>query len=107
MQKTKYIRDRRYRKWLSTLPCIITGRPDTQVCHIRSGNKAGAGFKSCDSCCVPMAVFAHHAQHGQNEREFWKQYGGIEKATKLAKGLYENRYDDDKAIELITRWRRG
>ena len=99
------MKDRKHLKFIASLSCVICGRQDTQAAHIRSGNGAGMGLKSPDSCTVPLCVKHHEAQHKTSERLFWGNYGGIEKATKLANDLYEHTGDEQKARELKARWK--
>lgn len=100
------VRSEKHRRFIASLPCLITGAPDVQACHIRHGNGAGVGLKSGDDCCIPLSCSQHALQHRTSEVEYWGQYGGIERATKLAKALYKHTGDRDKAIELIMEFRR-
>lgn len=106
LPKHIYIDEPKYRKWLSTLECVITGHPDVQCAHIRKRGNAGMGKKSSDSRCLPMYWILHTEQHNiGNEVTFWEAYGGIEKAIELAENLYKVRYDLEQSMELIRKWR--
>ena len=104
--KHNYIRDRKYRKWLSTLSCVVTDHPDTQAAHIKYKGMAGMSKKSSDNRCLPLYHMEHTVQHSMTEKAYWSQYGGIEAAIELAEDLYRVRYNDDKAHEIIREWRK-
>jgi hypothetical protein len=105
--KRKRIDDAKYRKWISSLLCVVTLRPDVQCAHLRSGNGSGMGHKSGDNFCLPLSCELHAKQHEKgSEQEFWKEYGGYEEAVKLANDLYNMRYDTERSMMRIVIWRR-
>lgn len=108
MLKTERVKSNRHLKFLSTLPCVITGATDrVQACHIRSGN-AGMGIKSPDNFAVPMNHLVHIKQHAMgSEHKFWEPYGGIEKAKELANALWVRTGQYDECLKLIARFRKG
>lgn len=99
--KTNYIRSEKHLRFIASLMCLICHRVDVQAAHIRSGNGAGMGIKPSDDCTVPLCVTCHKNQHDNGEELWWSQFGGIKKATKLAKSLYAITGDRDKAETLI------
>ena len=101
MLKVPKIRSEKHRRWIASLGCVICDKRDVQAAHIRIGNNAGMGLKSCDSCTLPLCVWCHMDQHTIGERLFWEPYGGIETATKLAKKLFGITENDVEAMELI------
>ena len=104
--KQEIIRDDKYRRWIASLPCLVTGRDDVQCCHLRHNSNAGMGRKPSDSRCVPLSCGEHAKQHATSELKYYYNYGGVERAIVLAKELYKIRYDDEKAHNLIMEWRR-
>lgn len=64
------------------------------------------GLKSSDDCVINLCVYCHILQ-GKGERKFWRPYGGITKASKLANELFENTGHYETCIELIENWRKG
>lgn len=103
--KAEYIRDKKHLQWIATLPCCVTGKPDVQAAHIRTGQTGGMGLKPCDSLTVPLDHMAHRIQHDIGEAKFWGKYGGIYKAKTLAKELYRHSGDTAKALLLIREFR--
>lgn len=107
--KTNYIRDKRHLKFLSTLPCVISGKSgECQAAHIRSGCHAGIGLKSGDNCALPLDHIIHAEQHKTgSEAKFWAKYGGIDKAIELANGLHVRTGDYGTCVMMIARFRRN
>lgn len=74
MFKEKKIRDKAFRKWLSTLPCMkckIEGY--SQAAHFEKG---GMGYKGGDDSCRPLCcarphVDGCHIELDQNKDDFW------------------------------------
>jgi hypothetical protein len=104
-QKRKYIRDEKHRRFIASLPCIITGKSDVQCAHIRKGNHGGAGLKPSDEYCVPLCVSQHSYQGDIGEVAFWYPYGGYIRASELALELYACTGNREKALEVIARWK--
>lgn len=103
--KTKKFRSKAYRKWIASLPCLITKVHGTQAAHIRAGTNGGMGLKPEDNWCVPLSPEMHDLQHKIGERKFWDMYGGIEKAKNVANLLYqawqEDEHERDNTVYLI------
>lgn len=105
MQKIKIIRDERHRRWISSLPCCVTGIVGmTQAAHIRSNTGGGMGFKPSDSYCVPLSYPEHSKQHQIGERRYWGTH--MEKAIELANALFIMTGNTDRALEHIARFQR-
>ncbi len=102
--KAKLINDIKHRKFIASLPCLISGADDVQCAHIRKGNVCGVGLKPSDEFTVPLSCSQHRLQHNIGEVAYWGQYGGIERINKLASDLYTVTGDRDKVLELIMKW---
>ncbi len=105
--------DRQHLAFVSTLPCVITGRPGVQVCHLRSSclplNKRHTGMreKPDDRFVLPMIPQMHARQHSMNEVRFWTAMGWQWQDTvQLALDLYKHTGDEDTCKRLIARARR-
>jgi hypothetical protein len=94
----------KHRRWIASLPCVITGAHDVQCAHISKGRHS-MGMKACDSMCVPLSCSQHAKQHGMSEEKFWEPHGGIDRAKALANALYEVSGDNIEALRLIQKWR--
>ena len=102
--KTTFIRDEKHRRFIASLPCLITGASDVQACHVRKQNGGGVGLKPSDEFCLPLSCDQHRIQHDCGEVEFWRPHLGYKRATKLARDLYAVTGDREKALELIGEW---
>lgn len=98
-------REVKHRRFIASLPCIVTMRSDVQCAHIRKKGNAGMGLKSSDSRTVPLSVETHATQGQIGEELFWRRLGGIDSAISLAEALYANTGDRQKCLELISYWR--
>lgn len=107
--KQNYEQDEKYRRWIASLPCAVTGLEEsTQCAHIRRGAQAGMSRKPGDiGRCVPLSVEEHRIQGEIGEVKYWYKMGGWEKALVLAKKLGEVAFDTDKALVLLDKFRRG
>lgn len=105
--KKEIIRDEKYRRFISSLPCIVTGIVGQSQCaHIRHGCYS-MGKKPCDSMCVPLHWEQHDKQHRIGEEKFYLPYGGVEKAKSLANFLWNNRHDLEVCMSGIIKFRMG
>lgn len=73
--KMNIVRDKSYREWLKTQPCILTGQlgNDTEVvdpCHIGT---LGKGIKSPDNECLPVLHRFHAEGHGKGEISMFRK----------------------------------
>lgn len=105
-EKQETFDSEKYRRWIASLPCLITGARNVQCAHIRMNADAGMGRKPPDWRCVPLSVQQHAWQHDKGELRFWYPYAGYENAAALAKRLYELRFNTPEAVKIIEEWRR-
>ncbi len=102
--KEKKVRDEAHRKFIATLPCLVSrvhGR--TQCAHIRSGTGGGMGIKPSDEFCVPLSVEEHAKQHRIGESKYWGEH--LPNAIAIAKALYANTGDRDRCLWIMLGWR--
>lgn len=105
LPKSRIIRSGSHRRFISKLPCCISGiERQTQAAHIRSG-WLGMGIKPSDELCIPLSWKLHAKQHQQSEKKFWEPYGGVERAKELAKELYKVSGDMNQALVIVSIWR--
>lgn len=76
----------------------------TQAAHIRHGQAGGMGLKPCDSLIVPLSVEEHAKQHRISEARYWGHK--LDAAKELANALFFHTGDKEKALMLISRFRR-
>ncbi len=80
-QRQPRIKDNKHLKYISSLPCCICGRTDTQAAHIRTAalehgkSHTGMAEKPSDKWTVPLCIKHHAEQHSMNEMDFWKCHG--------------------------------
>lgn len=94
--------------FIRKLPCAVTGRTlKVEAAHIRHGLAGGAGRKPDDKFTVPLSQAQHRIQHGLNMSEvsYWKAYGGIKEAKKLAGDLYAVTGDTKQAKLILAKFR--
>lgn len=103
--KTPIIRSEKHRRFIACLPCVVSLSNEVQAAHVRKGNLCGIGMKPSDEFCLPLSVSEHAKQHRIGEESYWKPYGGHEKASALAKKLYEATGDGKEAMRLIMEFR--
>lgn len=67
------------------------------------------GLKQSDDFCLPLSYIEHSAQHNHpmGEIGYWEEYGGISRAKRLAKKLYEVSLNTEAAIQLIEEFNDG
>jgi hypothetical protein len=101
MLKEPRIRSKKHLKFISQLPCCVSGRHgETQAAHIRAGCFS-LGMKPGDNCVIPLSVAEHRLQHEIGEEMYYGPLGGVEKAKKLAKDLFSVSGNYDAALKLI------
>lgn len=71
--KVNRIRDPEWLKAVSEMPCVLTGRPQTQAAHIRYCHGGGMGLKPSDDRVVPLNHVLHAKQHSMGEVRFWRE----------------------------------
>ena len=73
-------KDKGHLAWLSSLPCVITGKRPVHVAHVRYADpvygkpQTGMAEKPSDKWTLPLCNRHHREQHGMNELAFWKKY---------------------------------
>lgn len=107
MKKQATFESEKYRRWVASLPCVVSFARNVQCAHIRLGAEAGLGRKPADWRCVPLSVQEHALQHEIGELKYWFNYGGYETAVVLAQQLYNAFPDTAKGTKLIAdyHWR--
>ena len=103
-------KDKDHLAWLSTLPCVITGKRPVHVAHVRYADpvyakpQTGIAEKPSDKWCVPLLATLHNegpeAQHGMNERLFWARHGLD--PLRIALALYSVTGDDEQGALIIS-----
>ena len=109
----KRIRDKKFREWLSNLPCLVCKRPGpSQAAHVHLPMQKTLGDKEDDKNCVPLcadrpgADGCHTLLDGNKRVVFWT-YERKEKARALGGRLYliyKNSNDRAKALMEIVRF---
>ncbi|GAB4351332.1 MAG: DUF968 domain-containing protein [Oricola sp.] len=80
-KKTAPVKRDSYKRWIATLPCVITKSYGVQVAHLSFSRPElghlgrGKQTKASDRWVLPLAVALHEEQHAGSEREFWRRYG--------------------------------
>lgn len=98
-------KDEAHLAFIRQLPCVITGRQDTEAAHIRFGDltygkrQVGMGEKPDDKWTVPLSTDAHRNQHSMSERSFWE----IHRINPLlvAAFLFIHTGDEEAAMAII------
>lgn len=90
--KTKRIDSPKHRRWIASLPCLITGyQGERGVPHhlLRVDSVKGTGYKNCDRFCVPLESSIHDALHRNgDEVVFFANHGfDYETIKEIARGL--------------------
>lgn len=101
IKKQEVIRDEKHRRFIASLPCIVSGASNVQCAHLRIGAQAGLGRRPSDDLCLPLSVEEHAKQHATSELKYYYPYGGWERARVLARALYAVSGDHEKGKNLI------
>ena len=101
--KVKPIRSEKHRRFIASLPCIITGRGECQAAHIRHGYY-GLGTKPSDARCIPLNYEQHRIQHETTELKFYGRKR-LDAAIWLSALLYTNTGDYEECCRLIAKFR--
>jgi hypothetical protein len=95
-----------HRKWVGSLPSLVTGRRgDVEVAHVSMADPSagktsrGKGKKADDIYVVPLSAELHREQHSIGERAFARKYG-ID-LVKIALALCVHSQDDEAADMII------
>lgn len=108
IEKKNYVRDKAFRRWISTLPCIRCGKQGTQAAHLEKG---GRGIKGGDDSCRPLCAASFgdegcHSRLDQNKDQWWTRE---RKRECLDLPVYENwkAGELEKAVGLILGFKCG
>lgn len=83
LQKENKVDNKKYRDWVKTLPCSITGvQPAGDCHHITGKGQGGIGIKPCDLLTMPLTREQHTLMH--NDPDMW-----AEQWEYVAKTLHE------------------
>lgn len=75
MPKTKAWKSTKYRKWVSSLSCMICSRPgQNDPHHCRILNSAGVSQKPPDFFCIPLCRDHHNELHQHGSTSFEQKY---------------------------------
>lgn len=109
-KKTKPTKDKGYRGWIKTLPCLIDLVGPSDAAHLSTARRGyghlgrGKGQKASDRWCLPLSTARHAQQHQCNEELFWVAWGVNPWAACLTlHGLYSDMGEEATPIatELI------
>lgn len=76
----------------------------SQAHHVRI--KGMSGMKAGDDRCLPLCNSCHIEDlHRHGDNRFYRKLGGIGKVESLIYNLHKNTGDEDKANELIERFK--
>lgn len=99
-------KDDAHRRWIKTLPCVVTGsRIDVDPAHVSFGDLAfakdrrGKSMKVDDKYLVPLCRAEHDKQHSMGEREYWEATG-INPII-VALSLFGETGDDEAAAVIL------
>lgn len=102
--------DDAHRKWIKTLPCVVTGsRVNVDPAHVSFGDLAfakdrrGKGMKVDDKYLVPLCRVEHDKQHSQGEQKYWESTG-INPII-VALSLFAETGDDEAAALILAQAR--
>lgn len=69
MLKTKKWRNKKYLKWVKSLPCVVTKYASEDPHHITGHGMGGVGTKPSDLFTFPLSRFEHNRLHSN-----WKSW---------------------------------
>jgi hypothetical protein len=87
LKKNKPWRSKKYREWIKSLPCCVSGQPADDAHHITHTGQGGMGTKPGDNYCIPLTRELHtllHADPKGWETTYGKQADHLEKILQLA-----------------------
>lgn len=100
---------KRHRQWIATLPCArCEVELRSQCAHIKdkTGTAGAEDWHTLPLCCQRPGIEGCHAeQHRVSEPVFYKPYGGIEVAKRLAENLFKATGDDAEGTYLLEQFR--
>jgi len=107
-KQARSVKDSSHRKFVSGLPCIVSGvEGRTQVAHLRFASAeygkpiTGGSTKPDDLWTLPLAHSAHMAQHNHgDERDWWRSWG-LEDPLVVCHRLWMVSGDVEAGIQII------
>lgn len=89
--KRSRIKDLKYLRFVSSLPCIISGVWSEDVCghHLLRGVDRGMGMKASDDVVLPMNYRYHMSLHASGDETWFLAKHGVMDAPSIARYLYE------------------
>ena len=69
--KTIRLRDKHYRKFVSTQPCVVCGRTPADAHHLRFAQPRALGRKVSDEFTVPVCRVHHRELHRHGDEAAW------------------------------------
>lgn len=107
-KQARAVKDSSHRKFVSGLPCIVSGvEGRTQVAHLRFASAeygkpiTGGSTKADDCWTLPLSVEMHDEQHRAGDELAWWQSKGIADPLRLCLRLYSVTGDEIAARKLI------
>lgn len=75
MPKAHTWKSRKYRQWVSDMPCMVCGSaPPSDPHHVVIPGNSGMGQKPSDFWCVPLCHEHHTELHSQGRDTFERKY---------------------------------
>lgn len=74
----KRIRNKDYRRFVATLPCLVCGRVPSHPHHVRFAQPRVLGMKVGDDWVVPLCYMHHRSVHQVGHEQDWWQAKGID-----------------------------
>ena len=78
LSRHKRIRNKEYRRFIATLPCLVCGRAPSHAHHIRFAQPRALGLKVGDDWIVPLCYTHHRSVHQVGHEQGWWQAKGID-----------------------------
>lgn len=107
-KQARSVKDSSHRKFVSGLPCIVSGvEGRTQVAHLRFASAeygkpiTGGSVRPDDVWVLPLSVEMHDEQHRAGDELAWWQSKGIADPLKLALRLYAVTGDEVAARKIV------
>ena len=69
------MRNRHYKKFVSTLPCAICGTSPVHAHHQQGSKMRGMGIKVSDTRLLPLCIAHHGELHSRGHKTWEEQYG--------------------------------
>lgn len=78
LARHKRIRNKDYRRFVATLPCLVCGRVPSHPHHVRFAQPRVLGMKVGDDWVVPLCYMHHRSVHQVGHEQDWWQAKGID-----------------------------